>query len=269
MTAIHHLDCGTMCPNAGTALGLVPKDPGHLVAHCLLVEGADGLVLLDTGYGTEDVRDPKRLGASRFLLGAKLDAKQTALARVQALGHDPADVRHILVTHLDLDHAGGLGDFPNAEIHVHTDELAAARSRKRDQKLRYRPAQWAHGPRWAEHGAIDGEAWNGFPRVRLLEGTGVEIAMIPLHGHTEGHAGYAIDTGESWLLHAGDAYLHHGEIASPPVASKGLRAYHRINSVDEAARRANVARLAELARERRADVQVFCSHDAVELTRLA
>lgn len=263
---IHHLDCGTMCPRAGTAIGLVPKDPGHLVAHCLLIEAPDGLVLIDTGYGTGDIADPKRLGPARFLLNAKLDRAQTALARVRALGHDPADVRHVLATHLDLDHAGGLGDFPNAEVHLHSSELAAARAPKRDTRLRYRAAQWAHGPRWSAHDAVDGEPWFAFPRVRLLEDIGVEIAMIPLHGHTSGHAGFAIDTGEGWLLHAGDAYLDGGEISSPPRRGRALTGYHRVNSVDETLRRANVERLAELAGD--PTVTVFCAHDPVELRRL-
>ncbi|MBA2349328.1 MAG: MBL fold metallo-hydrolase [Solirubrobacterales bacterium] len=263
---IHHMNCGTMCPHAGVRLALVPSDPGHIVCHCLLIEAADGLVLVDTGYGTGDIAAPKRLGPARLLLNAKLDREETAVARVRALGHDPADVRHVLATHLDLDHAGGLGDFPNAEVHVHSTELAAARAPKRDAKLRYRTAQWAHGPRWAAHDAVDGEPWFGFPRVRLLEGAGVEIAMIPLHGHTSGHTGVAVDTGDGWLLHAGDAYLDHGEIASPPRRGRALTAYHRVNSVDEALRRTNVERLAELARD--PAVSVFCAHDPLELRRL-
>jgi glyoxylase-like metal-dependent hydrolase (beta-lactamase superfamily II) len=265
---IHHLNCGTMCPHAAGLLGIVACDPGHLVAHCLLIEAGEGLVLVDTGYGTGDIRTPKRLGPSRHLLGARLDPMQTAVAQVRALGHDPADVRDILVTHLDLDHAGGLGDFPDATVHVHATELAAARARKTDARLRYRTAHWAHGPRWEEHTAVDGEAWNGFPRVRLLEGLDVEIAMIPMHGHTEGHSGFAIDTGDGWLLHAGDAYLQECEIASPPTRSRGLTAYHRINSVDEALRRENALALCDLARDH-GDVTVFCSHDADEHTRLA
>lgn len=32
------------------------------------------------------------------------------------------DVRHIVLTHLDLDHAGGLPDFPHAKVHVHATE---------------------------------------------------------------------------------------------------------------------------------------------------
>ncbi|MDO9407567.1 MBL fold metallo-hydrolase [Patulibacter sp.] len=264
---IHHLDCGTMCPHGLVPLGLAPPDPGHLVAHCLLVEAPAGLVLVDTGYGTGDVADPRRLGPARHLLGARLDPRQTAVARVRALGLDPADVRHVLVTHLDLDHAGGLGDFPNATVHLHAPELVAARARRRDARLRYRPAQWAHGPRWAPHATPDGDRWRGFERVSLVADVGVQIALVPLPGHSAGHAGYAIDTGAGWLLHAGDAFLHPDEIATPPVRSRSLRAYHRLNSADHGLLLENAARLGELARDHADDVDVLCSHDAVALRR--
>lgn len=264
---IHHLDCGTMCPHGLVTLGLAPADPGHLVAHCLLIEAPSGLVLVDTGYGTGDVAHPRRLGPARHLLGARLDPAQTAVARVRALGHDPADVRHVLITHLDLDHAGGLGDFPNATVHLHAPELAAARARRGDAKLRYRPAHWAHGPRWSEHASLDGDRWLGFDRVSLVGDVGVDIALIPLPGHSEGHAGYAIDTGEGWLLHAGDAFLHPAEIASPPQRSRGLRAYHRVNSADHRLLGENAARLGDLVRDHGSAVDVFCSHDAVALRR--
>ncbi|MCW3039345.1 MAG: fold metallo-hydrolase [Solirubrobacterales bacterium] len=263
---IHHLDCGTMCPHAGVALRLVDRSTRHLVARCTLIEAPGGLVLIDTGYGTGDVADPRRLGPARHLLGARLDPAQTAAARVRALGHDPADVRHVLVTHLDLDHAGGLGDFPGAQVHVHGTELATMRAGRRSDALRYRTAHWAHGPRWVEH-AADGEAWFGFERARLLEDVGVEIAMIPLFGHSAGHAGYAVEGPDGWILHAGDAYLHHGEIETPARAGRGLRAYHRINCEDAGLRRMNAGRLADLVAAHGDQVTVHCSHDAVELAR--
>ncbi len=37
---------------------------------------------------------------------------------MKRLGYSINDVRHIILTHLDLDHAGGLHDFPNAAVHV-------------------------------------------------------------------------------------------------------------------------------------------------------
>jgi glyoxylase-like metal-dependent hydrolase (beta-lactamase superfamily II) len=172
-------------------------------------------------------------------------------------------VTHILTTHLDLDHAGGLSDFPTAEVHVHSSELQAARTRPLDTRLRYRPAQWQHNPRWCEHDT-DGEAWFGFDRVRLLENIGIEIAMIALPGHTVGHSGYAIDTGSGWLVHCGDAFLHRGEIETPAQTTAGRRLYHRINAADSSLRQANADRLADLVRERGDQVSLLCSHDPVQ-----
>ena len=263
---IHHLNCGTMCPRAAPGLGLVERDPGHLVAHCLLIEDAAGLILLDTGFGTRDIAMPARLGPARFLIAPRLDSAETALAQVRALGYDPGDVRHILITHLDLDHAGGLADFPNAEVHVHATELDLVRRRPLSARLRYRFGQWDHGPRWVDHAEL-GEPWFGFDRVKLIDGLGVDIAMIPLFGHSAGHSGYAIRSGDQWLLHAGDAYLHHGEIASPPRSTSALRGYHALNSDDRGRRRENAERLAALARDHGDQITVFCSHDPTEFRR--
>jgi glyoxylase-like metal-dependent hydrolase (beta-lactamase superfamily II) len=263
---IHHLNCGTMCPRAAPRLGLVDRDPGHLVARCVLIADASGLILIDTGFGTRDVATPARLGPARLLLAPRLTLAETALAQIRALGYDPGDVRHVLVTHLDLDHAGGLADFPNAEIHLHAVELDVVRRRPLAARLRYRFGQWDHGPRWAEH-AEAGEPWYGFERVKLIDGPKVEIAMIPLFGHTAGHSGYAIHSGERWLLHAGDAYLRHGEIASPPRSTRALDAYHALNSDDGARRHENAERLAALTRDHQDSVTVFCSHDPAEFRR--
>jgi hypothetical protein len=67
---IHHLNCGTLCPHGARLIN--GEDgwlaPGRIVCHCLLIEVGDGLVLLDTGFGTEDTRNPRQLGAAGWLL---------------------------------------------------------------------------------------------------------------------------------------------------------------------------------------------------------
>ncbi len=92
----------------------------RLVCHCLLLEVEDGLVLVDTGLGTADLAQPRRRLGPMWLLYSRplIDPGQTALAQVRRLGFAAADVRHIVLTHLDLDHAGGLSDFPTAQVHV-------------------------------------------------------------------------------------------------------------------------------------------------------
>ena len=263
---IHHLNCGTMCPRTGPRLGLVDPEIGHLVARCLLIEDSSGLILLDTGFGAKDIATPVRLGPARFVIEPRLDPAETAVAQIRAVGHDPGDVRHILVTHLDLDHAGGLADFPNAEVHLHATELDIVRRKPLRYRLRFRFEQWDHGPRWAGHGEA-GEPWFGFERVKLIEGLDTEIAMIPLSGHTAGHSGYAIRSGDRWLLHAGDAYLRVGEIELPRRASRGLEIYHALNADSAKRRRENADRLAVLARDGGDAVTVFCSHDPTEFRR--
>ena len=257
-----------MCPATARVPGLMPRE---LVAHCLLVEGAEGLTLVDTGFGLDDVADGgRRLGRTfTVLAGARLDRAQTAHEQVRALGHDPKDVRDVVLTHLDLDHAGGLSDFPWARVHVHASELRAARHPSRREQLRYVPAQWSHGPHWAEH-ATGGEDWFGFGAVHAV---GDDVRLIPLHGHTRGHAGVVVRRpGGGWLLHAGDAYFHTGDKESPRTCPPGLRAYQAGLAVDGRQRTANLARLQELHREHgpagTGEVTVFCAHDKAELDAL-
>jgi len=234
----------------------------RLVCHCLLLEGAEGLVLIDTGFGLDDVRKPQQLGrAFTAAIRPQLDAAETAVSRVRELGFQPGDVRHIVTTHLDLDHAGGLPDFPDAEVHLLGLELQTAMRPGWRERQRYIAAHWAHGPHWVEHD-VDGEQWYGFDSVRILPGSDGEILRIPLPGHTLGHTGVAVRQPDGWLLHCGDAYFHHGEVQTPPHCPPGLSAFQALNQVDGAVRRENRERLRELAQRHGDDVELICSHDA-------
>jgi glyoxylase-like metal-dependent hydrolase (beta-lactamase superfamily II) len=270
---VHHLDCCTMCPRGQRAVNGEGRISARakLVSHCLLVEtGKHGLVLVDTGIGVDDVRDTSRLGAF-FGPAMAIDATKThmpALPQIEGLGFRRQDVRHIVLTHLDFDHAGGLPDFPEAKVHVHAKEKDAALLRATfREKTRYRPPQFAHGPAWETYAAL-GEPWKGVPAVRQLEGLPPEILTLPMHGHSRGHAAIAVDTGRGWLVHAGDAYFHRsvierGDASATPWA---LRWIERFIAVDYSRVRANHAMLAELAKHD--DVTVFSAHDPVEYERL-
>lgn len=253
-----------MRPPAGRIPGVMPPE---LVAHCLVVEGSEGVTLVDTGFGTDDVAEGgKRLGRAFVLLvGARLDAGRTAVAQLAGLGFDPRDVRDIVLTHLDLDHAGGLADFPHARVHVHRAELEAALHPSLRERARYIQQQWAHGPEWVTHDA-DGEEWFGFHSVRVI---GEDVLMIPLHGHTRGHCGVAVRRpGGGWLLHAGDAYFHAGDLQSPRACPPGLRAFQASMAVDGELRRHNLARLQQL-HATEPGVTVFSAHDPTEFAALS
>ncbi|MGW0950342.1 MBL fold metallo-hydrolase, partial [Streptomyces sp. NPDC002623] len=73
---VRHLNCGTMHP------------PGaRLVCHVLLIETANGLVLVDSGYGLDDIADPKRrVGPARRFIRPVFDPEETAARQVEKLG---------------------------------------------------------------------------------------------------------------------------------------------------------------------------------------
>jgi glyoxylase-like metal-dependent hydrolase (beta-lactamase superfamily II) len=190
---------------------------GHGVIHCLLADTGGGLVLVDTGWGKRDCIAPSP-AVRQFIdiIGCPRDLDETAYRQIERLGYLPADVKHIFLTHMHMDHAGGLPDFPAATVHLFEAELAACQHpRTLIERQAYRPEHWEHGPTWQPH-TLQGDQWFGLdctPPVRVGE---AEIVMVPFVGHTRGHCGVALRQGGRWLLHCGDAYGYYRQ-ADPAV----------------------------------------------------
>lgn len=252
---IHHLNCGTL---------RVPTAP--LVCHVLLIETDAGLVLVDTGFGLRDIEAPaERLGPARHLVRPALDPAETALRQVEALGYTAEDVQHILITHLDFDHAGGLADFPAATVHLTSDEWEAAnRPATRLERGRYRSVQWTHGPDVVTH-EPSGESWRGFTATPL-DDVAPGLVMISLLGHTRGHAAYAVDLGDSWVLHAGDTF-YDSRVLDGGRQPAVLAIQERMVAADWKRLRANQERLGELRRAGAADLLLVNAHDRTLLER--
>ncbi|MDT9594745.1 MBL fold metallo-hydrolase [Nocardioides zeae] len=189
---VHHVVAGHVRPRVGVAA----------VCHVLVVEHPEGLVLVDAGFGTADLVDPTRLGPVGRLLRPDPDPSTSALAAVLALGRSAEDVRHVVLTHLDFDHAGGLSDFPHAVVHTTAEEWAAATvATHAPERLRYRPIQWATSDDVRRYDG-EGDEWrHGLRGHEVLPG----ITLLPLRGHTRGHAVVAVEGEDGVVVHAGDA----------------------------------------------------------------
>ena len=247
---VHHLNCGTMH---------MPTAP--MVCHVLLVETDNGLVLVDSGFGTDDCTDPARVGPTRHMVRAVLRHEETVAHQIEQMGLKRDDVRHIIITHLDMDHAGGLSDFPAAQIHVTAAEARGAIwAPSRREKIRYRSAQWAHTPNIVEH-EPHGERWRGFAAAKELTEISPGIALVSLPGHTRGHACVAVDAGHRWVLHAGDAFYHYGTLDGRTPVPRALTAMESLVAFDRKTVLANHARLAELFQRKDRDLLIVCSHD--------
>lgn len=265
---VHHLNTATMCPMGGRLITGVGGffEPARLVCH---VQTNEGLVLVDTGLGLGDIADPRRLGLKWVRqVRPRLDPAETAYEQVKALGFSPADVRHIFLTHLDIDHAGGLPDFPRARVHVHIREHEAAVTRTvAARRSRYIDQHWAHGPDWKYCGN-GGENWFGFQGVRPFSDTETDILVIPLPGHTPGHCGIAVRSEDKWLLHAGDAFFHPSQIQTPVAPTPFvLKIFQRKVDTDRAMRIANQERLRVLNADHGHEIDIFNAHDAKSFDR--
>lgn len=272
---IHHLDCGPARPLGGALMdGVSPGAVGRLTCHCLAIETPrHGVVLVDTGLGMRDVLRPfPRLPwLNAGLLRFRFDPDRTMLRHLHRLGIRSDEVRHIIMTHLDFDHAGGLIDFPHATIHLMQSEAKAARRREGWLgRARWRPAQWGDTSRWRTYPERTSGRWFGFDAVTELEGLPPELLLVPLPGHTPGHAGVAIEGPRGWMLHAGDSYFSRAEVhAARPSCPPGTAAYERMMAWDGTLQRANQARLRALVREPEGPLAVFCTHDPVEYAAMA
>ena len=182
--------------------------------------------------------------------------------QVRALGFDPKDVRHVAMTRLDLDHVGGLSDFPWAAVHVHTPGAGrcAGSGRGGNSRGRYKPAMWKHGPHFVATDTV-GEDWFGFEAVRDLAGLPPEILLVPLPGHSVGHCPVAVQTPDRWLLAAGDAYFDPREVHKPVrECSRQLERFQRFVTADRELWRHNQGQLRQLVAARE-DLTVFSAHD--------
>ncbi|MEU2729319.1 MBL fold metallo-hydrolase [Streptomyces griseoviridis] len=247
---VHHLNCGTM------------RLPGaRLVCHVLAVETGGGLLLVDTGFGTADIAEPaRRTGAMRHVVRPAFDPRETALHQIRELGFRAEDVTHIVATHFDLDHIGGLADFPEAQVHVTAAEARGALSPATLlERGRYRRTQLSHRPRLVRHEPT-GERWRGFAAARQLTSVDDGVVLVSMPGHTRGHAAVAVDAGGYWVLHCGDTFYHPGTLDGTPVPWS-LRVQERLVAHDIRELRSSQARVAALRAAGTEELMVVCSHD--------
>jgi glyoxylase-like metal-dependent hydrolase (beta-lactamase superfamily II) len=249
VTNVHHINCGTL---------LVPGYP-TVVCHCLLLEDNGELALIDTGIGLLDVRNPvERLGQQLIdMAGFQFHEADTAVRRIENLGFSPSQLRHIVLTHCDPDHAGGLADFPDAHVYVAQEELNHVSS----GHWRYVTRQFEHDPRWQGLGSST-QTWFGLEARSVALGFSSEVLLIPLFGHTLGHCGVAVQQGDRWLLHVGDAYYLRAELTEDdhPVSAMAAQ-----RADDDPLRKASLAELRRLFHEHGDQIEMFGYHDIGEL----
>jgi N-acyl homoserine lactone hydrolase len=204
-----HFSGGRRAQLRALGLGVAKDDLVETPYVSYLVEhpGA-GPILIDTGLHASVAVDPKqslgRVGAR--VLRPKMAAEQAVTAQLRERGIDHRDVRLVLMTHLHIDHASAVSDFPEATFIVDRREWEAA-VEPRGWARSYRPRQFDHAFDWrlVDFDSRQVESYATFGRSFDLLGDG-SIHVVSTPGHTRGHMSVVLRLGRGReLLAAGDA----------------------------------------------------------------
>lgn len=192
---------------------------GTLPVNVVLVDHPEGLCLFDAGPGTGMTTDvPFRLHPWLRLSRFEPTASDEVAAALARRGATRDDVRRLVLSHLHVDHVGGVGEYPRADVIVSRAEWNRARGIA--GRIRgYVPHLWPRGvePRLVEP---DGPALGPFPGTYDVAGDGTLLA-VPTPGHTPGHLGLVVRLDGKTVLCGGDlgAGLDDVALTAPTVAA--------------------------------------------------
>ena len=205
MIKVHILPCGSTIVDEALPFSDKSKNPlaftgvfrgkKHKISvpvTAYLIEHPKGLVLLDTGWDTA-IRDNARKYEGFFNYFASpghLPEGEGIVEQLDRLGYKTSDLDACVLTHMDIDHAGGIG---------HVKEV---------KRILCSAAEWnaanKSNPRYLRR------LWKGlsietFPDSEYdLFGDGTVI-LIPMHGHSAGMTAVKITNGSEYVIIAGDA----------------------------------------------------------------
>lgn len=187
---------------AAEAMGLPGDGRVRAPMPFYVIEHPDGVALFDCGLhaGLAEPEDSYRLRLAEFGMEVELPADELPAARLERLEVDPAKVRWVVLSHLHFDHAGGLHQFPNAEIVVQRREWEAGFDA--DMAARY-----ALPRRFFDLGhavkLVDGE--------HDLFGDGA-VTCLPSFGHTPGHQSLRVRSAAGEHILVADACYNEGVV---------------------------------------------------------
>jgi len=203
---VHIIQTGALIGNQtfmrgeGFASLLRPYEAFEFPVYSYVLEHDDGHIAIDTGL-TSQVRTPRLL--RRMVPNPIMHPGQEIGPQMRAMGLRPEDVRLVIVTHLDWDHVGGVGHFPNAEILVHRPEYEFATTCI--GRMRYQPRLWPSSFEPALYD-LDPEPFGPFPHSKSVTPRG-DVRLVPIPGHSIAQVGAVVQTNGRSLFFGADHML--------------------------------------------------------------
>ncbi len=172
---IEPLDCGSLTSPRSMFEAGAGDDSITIPVPSWLIRHPDGLVLVDCGMHTDLAGPGEYLDAISLFFGIGLGTDQLIGGALSQRGVGPSDIDVVILSHLHFDHAGGLGQIPDARVVVQAAEWAAGSDDDVVAANGFVPTDYLLGH---DIVAVDGE--------HDLFGDG-RISCLPTPGHTPGH----------------------------------------------------------------------------------
>ena len=161
-----------------------------------LIQHAGHNVLFDTGAHPATITDAAaHFGGSTGEWSLDMKPGDDAVSLLAQVSVTPADVSHVVMSHLHYDHAGGLCQFPHATVHIHRAELPFAF---------WPPVYQLDPPAYLRHEYEAVERWHELHGECDILGDGRLIAF-PTPGHTAGHQSLLVHLESGPVVLTGDA----------------------------------------------------------------
>ncbi len=211
--------------------------PTGVPVYAWAIEHPEGVIVVDTGAATHLKSLPRWHPYFQLSVRFAIEPEQEIGPQLKTHGIGARDVKTVVLTHMHIDHDGGLAHFPHSRILVSGGEIARAAG-VAGAVRGYLPDRW---PRWFDPQAI---AWRPSPygpfaRSADITGAGDVIAVLT-PGHTPSHLSVIVRDGAEQIMLAGDtSYLE----------SAMLRGTIDGVSPDEAVARATLADIRALCSE--------------------
>ena len=181
---------------------LAPDWADWLPIYAWAIEHSEGVIVVDTGANAGLKSLPRWHPYFRFAVRFDIEPEQEVGVQLKSLGIGARDVKTVVLTHLHIDHDGGLAHFPYARILASGDEIARA-SGISGALLGYLPERW---PKWFDPQPLPWEAsgFGPFKRSAHLTDAG-DVVAVPTPGHTPNHFSVIVCDGADRIMLAGDA----------------------------------------------------------------
>lgn len=208
-----------------------------------LIESEEGYILYDTGSNPKAMEGywPKGLQEVYPLYQTE---NQTLDKQLELCNVKPEEIQTVVLSHMHLDHAGGLYLFEHADIYVPKEDFMFAQT-----QVHLNPDPETHG------GYVKGDMDVAIKQYHLVDkdfeiAKGVEIVNLP--GHTPNLLGLVVHLEKEGTIILPQDCVYCSEVYGPPAKASGLL-------YDSIAYFESIKKVREL--EKKYNAQVFFAHD--------